>query len=72
MFIFGFARWYLRQTYDFTRNVGKKLLKTLSKKDILKLGFHAITKFDEKDSDTTGQRGNFNYAMKNYKKRLNL
>jgi len=52
--------------------MSKKLLKTLSKKDILKLGFHAITKFDEKDSDTTGQRGNFNYAMKNYKKRLNL
>ena len=50
MFIFGFARWHLRQTYDFTRNISKKLLKTFKKKEILKLGFHAITKFDEKSS----------------------
>ena len=70
MFIFGFARWHLRQTYDFTRNISKKLLKTLKKKEILKLGFHAITKFDEKSSDTTGQRCNLNYAMANFKKVL--
>tara|TARA_B110000977_G_scaffold193940_1_gene269690 strand:- start:902 stop:1060 length:159 start_codon:yes stop_codon:yes gene_type:complete len=32
---FGFAKWHLRQTYDFTKNITKKLLKTLSAKGIL-------------------------------------
>ena len=70
MFIFGFARWHLRQTYDFTKNMSKKLLKTLSTKDILKLGFDAISKLNEKKNDLAGQRGNLKYAITNYKKTL--
>ena len=70
MFFFGFARWHLRQTYDFTKDISKKILKTLSTKDILKLGFHAITKLNEKKSDLAGQRGNLKYAIANYKKIL--
>ena len=69
-FFFGFARWHLRQTYDFTKDISKKILKTLSTKDILKLGFHAITKLNEKKSDLAGQRGNLKYAIANYKKIL--
>tara|TARA_B100000795_G_scaffold270077_1_gene262609 strand:- start:26740 stop:27555 length:816 start_codon:yes stop_codon:yes gene_type:complete len=71
MFFFGFARWHLRQTYDFPNDMNKKILKTLSKKDILKLGFHAITKVNEKKSNTASQRGDLGYAIANYKKILN-
>jgi ectoine hydroxylase-related dioxygenase (phytanoyl-CoA dioxygenase family) len=72
MFFFGFARWHLRQTYDFPKDMNKKILKTLSKKDILKLGFHAITKLNEKKSGTASQRGDLRYAIANHKKILNI
>lgn len=70
MFFFGFARWHLRQTYDFTKDIKKDILKKLSKKDILKLGFHAITKLNEKKGKGASQRGNLEYALANYKKIL--
>ena len=70
MFFFGFARWHLRQTYDFTKDIKKDILKKLSKKDILKLGFHAITKLNEKEGEVASQRGNLNYALANFKKIL--
>ena len=70
MFFFGFARWHLKQTYDFTKNVDKKILKKLDLKKILKLGFHAITKIIDDIADGAGQRGNLTYAKKQYKRAL--
>ena len=70
MFFFGFARWHFRQTYDYPKDLNKKILKKLSLKDILKIGFHAITKTKEDGKSGAGQRGDLNYARINFKNRL--
>jgi ectoine hydroxylase-related dioxygenase (phytanoyl-CoA dioxygenase family) len=71
MFFFGFARWHLRQTYDYAADLNKKILKKLSIKDILKIGFHAITKKNENNQKFgAGQRGDLNYAKENVRNRL--
>ena len=67
MFFFGFARWHLRQTYDFTRNININILKNLNLKEKLKLGYHAITKISEEANNGAGQRGNLKYAQLQHK-----
>ena len=68
---FGFARWHLKPTYDFTKNIGTQLLKNLSLEQKLLLGFHCITKSNEEDNDYAGQRGDLANMEKNYNAELN-
>lgn len=71
VFFFAYSRWHLKQTYDFTKNIGTTILKTLNINEKLILGFHCITKiFDSADSGSAGQRGDIDYANINYQKEL--
>jgi ectoine hydroxylase-related dioxygenase (phytanoyl-CoA dioxygenase family) len=69
-FFFGYARWHIKQTYDYTKLIDKELLKNLKKNEKLILGFHAITKENDNIKFGSGQRGNINYSEFNYKKTL--
>mgnify|MGYP001158095946 CR=1 FL=1 len=70
-FFFGYSRWHIKQTYDYTKNISLDMLKSLSLNQKLILGFHSITKVNDDDSDGAGQRGNLEYAEKKYIQELN-
>jgi ectoine hydroxylase-related dioxygenase (phytanoyl-CoA dioxygenase family) len=70
-FFFGYSRWHIKQTYDYTKNINTEILKNLKLNQKLILGFHAITKVIDNDTDGAGQRGNLDYAEKKYLQELN-
>jgi len=70
-FFFGYTRWHIKQTYDYTKNIGTDILKNLKLNEKLILGFHSITKVADDESDGAGQRGNLDYAEKKYKEEIN-
>jgi ectoine hydroxylase-related dioxygenase (phytanoyl-CoA dioxygenase family) len=65
-FFFGYCRWHLKQTYDYTKNIDTNILKNLTLNQKLILGFHSITKITDDEVDGAGQRGNLDYAEKKY------
>ena len=70
IFFFAFARWHLRQTYDFPNNMGIELLRNLSLKQKLLLGFHAITKTNSDNDVGAGQRGDLEYLEQKFQEIL--
>lgn len=70
-FFFGYSRWHIKQTYDYTKNIDIKILKNLTLNQKLILGFHSITKVMDDEADGAGQRGNLDYAEKKYLQELN-
>ena len=70
-FFFGYCRWHIKQKYDYTKNIDTNLLKNLTLNQKLILGFLCITKLSHDDFDGAGQRGNLDYAKKNYLHELN-
>lgn len=70
-FFFGYCRWHLKQTYDYTKNIDTDILKDLTLNQKLILGFHCVTKINDDEVDGAGQRGNLDYAEKNYLNELN-
>ena len=70
-FFFGYSRWHIKQTYDYTKNIDTKILKNLTLNQKLILGFHSITKVMDDEADGAGQRGNLDYAEKKYLQELN-
>ena len=64
-FFFGYSRWHIKQTYDYTKNICNEILKNLTLNQKLILGFHSITKVMDDEADGAGQRGNLDYAEKN-------
>ena len=70
-FFFGYSRWHIKQTYDYTKNISTNILKSLTLNQKLILGFHSITKENDDASDGAGQRGNLEYTEKKYIQELN-
>jgi len=70
-FFFGYCRWHIKQKYNYTKNIDTNLLKNLTLNQKLILGFHSITKLSHDDFDGAGERGNLDYAKKNYLHELN-
>jgi ectoine hydroxylase-related dioxygenase (phytanoyl-CoA dioxygenase family) len=70
IFFFAFARWHLRQTYDFPNNICFDLLKSLSLTQKLLLGFHATTKINSDNDIAAGQRGDLKYLEDKYQEIL--
>ncbi len=69
-FFFGYARWHIKQTYDYTKLIDKKILKNIKENEKLILGFHSITKVNDNKVYGSGQRGNIAYARDNYKQQI--
>lgn len=65
-FFFGYCRWHIKQTYDYTKNIDTNILKNLTLNQKLILGFHCITKVSDDGVDGAGQRGDLDYAEKKY------
>ena len=65
-FFFGYCRWHIKQTYDYTKNIDTNILNNLTLNQKLILGFHSITKITDDEDNGAGQRGNLDYAEKKY------
>lgn len=70
IFFFAFARWHLRQTYDFPNNLKLDILQDLSLEEKLLMGFHAISKINPQNDITAGQRGDLAHMEIEYEKIL--
>jgi hypothetical protein len=70
IFFFGFARWHLKPTYDYTKNINYQILKNLSLEQKLILGFHCTSKVNEDLNDFASQRGDLKFMELNYQNQI--